>query len=186
MSMTGSFFQAEDGIRDYKVTGVQTCALPISNGGGLSARAKDRYPGAACAPGGTRPGGLFPLGHRPHILGGSGGGPWQAAAQRGGLGGQRAAPGDRDRSRRVGRDRVAAERLDDRAPGQSHESDDDEGAGTGVHSHAATESGGTAAGREPRDEGAVTGERSASESGGDEWSGDPDNRGHRGSRSNSD
>src|SRR5256885_6896616 len=25
------FFQAEDGIRDYKVTGVQTCALPISN-----------------------------------------------------------------------------------------------------------------------------------------------------------
>ena len=26
----GFFFQAEDGIRDYKVTGVQTCALPIS------------------------------------------------------------------------------------------------------------------------------------------------------------
>src|SRR5256885_12563594 len=26
------FFQAEDGIRDYKVTGVQTCALPISGG----------------------------------------------------------------------------------------------------------------------------------------------------------
>src|SRR5256885_8093621 len=26
------FFQAEDGIRDYKVTGVQTCALPISLG----------------------------------------------------------------------------------------------------------------------------------------------------------
>src|SRR5688500_10413846 len=25
------FFQAEDGIRDYKVTGVQTCALPILN-----------------------------------------------------------------------------------------------------------------------------------------------------------
>ena len=25
----GFFFQAEDGIRDYKVTGVQTCALPI-------------------------------------------------------------------------------------------------------------------------------------------------------------
>src|SRR6266566_6308854 len=24
------FFQAEDGIRDYKVNGVQTCALPIS------------------------------------------------------------------------------------------------------------------------------------------------------------
>src|SRR5256885_13032962 len=26
----GFGFQAEDGIRDYKVTGVQTCALPIS------------------------------------------------------------------------------------------------------------------------------------------------------------
>src|SRR5205807_5031585 len=24
------FFQADDGIRDYKVTGVQTCGLPIS------------------------------------------------------------------------------------------------------------------------------------------------------------
>src|SRR5256885_2857501 len=28
-STTFFFFQAEDGIRDYKVTGVQTCALPI-------------------------------------------------------------------------------------------------------------------------------------------------------------
>src|SRR5256885_7060786 len=28
------FFQAEDGIRDYKVTGVQTCALPIYQRGG--------------------------------------------------------------------------------------------------------------------------------------------------------
>src|SRR5688500_20381852 len=28
------FFQAEDGIRDYKVTGVQTCALPILRMGG--------------------------------------------------------------------------------------------------------------------------------------------------------
>src|SRR5256885_5534245 len=28
------FFQAEDGIRDYKVTGVQTCALPIYGDGG--------------------------------------------------------------------------------------------------------------------------------------------------------
>src|SRR2546426_2292918 len=26
------FFQAEDGIRDYKVTGVQTCALPSGAG----------------------------------------------------------------------------------------------------------------------------------------------------------
>src|SRR5256885_11100947 len=28
-SLVVFFFQAEDGIRDYKVTGVQTCALPI-------------------------------------------------------------------------------------------------------------------------------------------------------------
>src|SRR5438876_6326493 len=30
------FFQAEDGIRDGRVTGVQTCALPISSGSLLS------------------------------------------------------------------------------------------------------------------------------------------------------
>src|SRR5256885_3946915 len=29
LSFSVFFFQAEDGIRDYKVTGVQTCALPI-------------------------------------------------------------------------------------------------------------------------------------------------------------
>src|SRR2546426_2636865 len=54
------FFQAEDGIRDYKVTGVQTCALPISQrvrwdgrdraegrgprGGAVPARAHHRRP----------------------------------------------------------------------------------------------------------------------------------------------
>src|SRR5437588_3933842 len=33
LSISGSFFfQAEDGIRDHCVTGVQTCALPISCG----------------------------------------------------------------------------------------------------------------------------------------------------------
>src|SRR2546426_3945273 len=36
------FFQAEDGIRDYKVTGVQTCALPISARRGQGARARLR------------------------------------------------------------------------------------------------------------------------------------------------
>src|SRR5688572_33423149 len=30
------FFQAEDGIRDLTVTGVQTCALPISSGAAAS------------------------------------------------------------------------------------------------------------------------------------------------------
>src|SRR5947207_13682263 len=32
MSVIYFFFQAEDGIRDHCVTGVQTCALPISRG----------------------------------------------------------------------------------------------------------------------------------------------------------
>src|SRR5699024_12315780 len=31
------FFQAEDGIRDRNVTGVQTCALPILSVGGIAA-----------------------------------------------------------------------------------------------------------------------------------------------------
>src|SRR2546426_8725438 len=34
------FFQAEDGIRDYKVTGVQTCALPISTRAPVAVGAK--------------------------------------------------------------------------------------------------------------------------------------------------
>src|SRR3712207_8865450 len=33
LARLGVFFQAEDGIRDIGVTGVQTCALPISEGG---------------------------------------------------------------------------------------------------------------------------------------------------------
>src|SRR5256885_8598783 len=40
------FFKAEDGIRDYKVTGVQTCALPIS----LPDRAARAVPGPAGRP----------------------------------------------------------------------------------------------------------------------------------------
>src|ERR1022692_4275301 len=40
------FFQAEDGIRDYKVTGVQTCALPILDGGS-GIRLRLVHPGAA-------------------------------------------------------------------------------------------------------------------------------------------
>src|SRR5256886_6152132 len=34
------FFQAEDGIRDLTVTGVQTCALPISSCAGLRLRSR--------------------------------------------------------------------------------------------------------------------------------------------------
>src|SRR2546423_15389216 len=37
------FFQAEDGIRDKLVTGVQTCALPISDAGRVALSA---FPGA--------------------------------------------------------------------------------------------------------------------------------------------
>src|SRR5256885_10167695 len=46
------FFQAEDGIRDYKVTGVQTCALPISLGGagGGESGGSLRRGGARAAP----------------------------------------------------------------------------------------------------------------------------------------
>src|SRR6266700_6601108 len=46
------FFQAEDGIRDFHVTGVQTCALPISLAGrdgdaGRSLLGGDGAPGGA-------------------------------------------------------------------------------------------------------------------------------------------
>src|SRR5437016_13640802 len=43
------FFQAEDGIRDWSVTGVQTCALPISRCGARSARGSVRGAGRARA-----------------------------------------------------------------------------------------------------------------------------------------
>src|SRR5690625_8014724 len=42
------FFQAEDGIRDGHVTGVQTCALPISSG--LSASSVARVSGTRASP----------------------------------------------------------------------------------------------------------------------------------------
>src|SRR6266436_7290764 len=42
--MMGFFFQAEDGIRDVAVTGVQTCALPISS---ILWRSADQAPEAA-------------------------------------------------------------------------------------------------------------------------------------------
>src|SRR5256885_12482240 len=105
------FFQAEDGIRDYKVTGVQTCALPISRerrgaprGGPLLATARRRAGGAG---GGDarrrRPLGRHPRGGRdlparagararraarpaavPRVLGGGGGvgGPLARGARR--------------------------------------------------------------------------------------------------------
>src|SRR5436309_9465848 len=50
------FFQAEDGIRDFHVTGVQTCALPISSGTSTT-RAASRSPSSRMRPpsqGGTQ------------------------------------------------------------------------------------------------------------------------------------
>src|SRR5438034_10796623 len=41
------FFQAEDGIRDHCVTGVQTCALPISSGPSARPVAATKPPSAA-------------------------------------------------------------------------------------------------------------------------------------------
>src|SRR2546429_2604073 len=46
------FFQAEDGIRDVAVTGVQTCALPICRG---TARWSARWSRAARCPSATWP-----------------------------------------------------------------------------------------------------------------------------------
>src|SRR5690606_40146769 len=53
------FFQAEDGIRDFHVTGVQTCALPISASSTSATTAsrsrstphgsRSRWPRAACS-----------------------------------------------------------------------------------------------------------------------------------------
>src|SRR5690606_39720810 len=53
------FFQAEDGIRDFHVTGVQTCALPISwcdheqPPGPIESRTRPGYRPPPCAPGGV-------------------------------------------------------------------------------------------------------------------------------------
>src|SRR5690606_40593012 len=54
------FFQAEDGIRDFHVTGVQTCALPIyssANRNGEKARAAM----AGCLPRMAAPAGILQL-----------------------------------------------------------------------------------------------------------------------------
>src|SRR5690606_40244542 len=51
------FFQAEDGIRDFHVTGVQTCALPIYRG-------SERHALAACDLSRSRRGADVRRGHR--------------------------------------------------------------------------------------------------------------------------
>src|SRR2546430_4791952 len=65
------FFQAEDGIRDLTVTGVQTCALPISDAGRLGGGPLRRQEDAGGGParlerhvGRHRPGPVLPDPHR--------------------------------------------------------------------------------------------------------------------------
>src|SRR2546426_10966364 len=48
------FFQAEDGIRDYKVTGVQTCALPIWFSAEVSLEGREPAERALCGERGAR------------------------------------------------------------------------------------------------------------------------------------
>src|SRR5256885_3689548 len=55
------FFQAEDGIRDYKVTGVQTCALPISRRRLRAARRRAARPHRARVGGAVHDPGLAQL-----------------------------------------------------------------------------------------------------------------------------
>src|SRR5690606_39283650 len=65
------FFQAEDGIRDFHVTGVQTCALPISSGPPRSGRlfsrpifCRPRKSAGATPPGGGASAGRARIGFR--------------------------------------------------------------------------------------------------------------------------
>src|SRR5690606_40890053 len=59
------FFQAEDGIRDFHVTGVQTCALPICSAG--SAAPVRTLAGATVTPVSASHGARPPnRHHRPH------------------------------------------------------------------------------------------------------------------------
>src|SRR5690606_39901986 len=69
-SVLSMFFQAEDGIRAFHVTGVQTCALPISGAtgrlsvrGGLSHRAASAVPARRDSPPRTE---SLPVAPAPH------------------------------------------------------------------------------------------------------------------------
>src|SRR5690606_39317847 len=86
------FFQAEDGIRDFHVTGVQTCALPISR---RRARARRGRPRRSPAQGATYDGSR----DRPAQAGSARGPPW--LLRRGGPRGRRRREG-RSEERRVG------------------------------------------------------------------------------------
>src|SRR5437588_12313472 len=97
------FFQAEDGIRDHCVTGVQTCALPISRR--ARRRALRRIPGARRGPGALRPRGLPPLAAvRARAQGAAAAAAELSAVARLSLRVRAAAPRDRSEERRVGKE----------------------------------------------------------------------------------
>src|SRR5207302_3787742 len=60
------FFQAEDGIRDFHVTGVQTCALPIFKHGEVNRAANGTIDRTHLKPTGARP--IVRAGHEIEIL----------------------------------------------------------------------------------------------------------------------
>src|SRR6266850_5342208 len=109
------FYQAEDGIRDYKVTGVQTCALPISRRGKAPPGGGPRRAGESGRPAGWPRAGESPRG-RPSagsiedsacgaLPGGNEGPPPRAAGlgrgtRDGGVGGRAEAVGGVPRPRR--------------------------------------------------------------------------------------
>src|SRR3712207_9428651 len=85
------FFQAEDGIRDIGVTGVQTCALPISEPG---------LPSCTCPPG---PRGRWDSWSRPGAKTWLGSTPKTRSETSGGQGGGWTSPSGSSRRRRVRR-----------------------------------------------------------------------------------
>src|SRR5437762_13105550 len=95
-------FQAEDGIRDTSVTGVQTCALPIS------ASAQQRgYEGNTCNIRGKKPDGIERRGTEHHAVGRNTAITWFEAND--------ATKGRRSEERRVGKEcRARWSECDDR------------------------------------------------------------------------
>src|SRR3712207_9044057 len=83
------FFQAEDGIRDIGVTGVQTCALPISPRSACGRRRATAGSGSCPTPWGRSPAGRSRRSACSGWCGGPGGGtPPQYGERRGGEGGR--------------------------------------------------------------------------------------------------
>src|SRR3989454_1377557 len=124
------FFQAEDGIRDYKVTGVQTCALPIWGArrrGERRRRARELRSGARSQA--RAPGARARDQHQDDVLRVAGGDP-RAARSRGRgdrelrlRGGLEAAESDGGVQRRQVRRGRAHPRVGERAPRRPHPSE---------------------------------------------------------------